>query len=86
MRVQTLQDFEKLHPGRVSNIREWFRTYKTLDGKPLNEFKEDGRIFTQQETLKIVLEANEDYRNLIDKGSDLGEKYGFWLKTASEKL
>ena len=44
--VATMDDFEKLHPERVSEIREWFRMYKTLDGKPENQFKEDGRLFT----------------------------------------
>ena len=86
MGVVTLDDFEKQHPGRVSDIREWFRTYKTLDGKPLNEFREDGRIFNQQETLKIVLETNIDYRELMKKESGLGDKHGFWLETAVNKL
>ena len=36
MGVETLDDYEKRHPGRVADIREWFRTYKTLDGKPEN--------------------------------------------------
>jgi hypothetical protein len=25
-------------PGKVSEVREWFRTYKTHEGKPLNAF------------------------------------------------
>ena len=25
-------------PGKVSAVREWLRTYKTHEGKPLNSF------------------------------------------------
>ena len=57
--VETMEDFEKLNPGRVSEIREWFRMYKTLDGKPENEFLENGRLYTAQETLEIVLETSK---------------------------
>ena len=53
--ITSIEDFEKLFPGRVSEIREWFRMYKTLDGKPENEFTENGRLYTQKETLAIVL-------------------------------
>lgn len=86
MGVETLADFEMKHPGRVSSIREWFRTYKTLDGKPMNEFREDGRIFDQQETLKIVLETSRDYRKLMDKETGLNDKHNFWLEQATQKF
>ena len=45
LKVRSLEDFDKLQPGRVDEIREWFRTYKTLDGKPENKFREDGRVY-----------------------------------------
>ena len=51
LNINSMADFEKAYPGRVSEIREWFRMYKTLDGKPENEFREDGRVFTKEETL-----------------------------------
>ena len=36
--LNDIADVEKLLPGYVSGIREWFRWYKTPDDKPLNEF------------------------------------------------
>lgn len=36
--LNDIGDVEKLLPGYVSGIREWFRWYKTPDDKPLNEF------------------------------------------------
>lgn len=62
LKVSNMADFEKLHPGRVDEVRNWFRMYKTLDGKPENQFKDDGRLFTKEETLQIVLETSKQYR------------------------
>lgn len=36
--LNDITDVEKLLPGYVSGIREWFRWYKTPDDKPLNAF------------------------------------------------
>lgn len=36
--LNDIADVEKLLPGYVSGIREWFRWYKTPDDKPLNGF------------------------------------------------
>lgn len=36
--LNDIADVEKLLPGYVSGIREWFRWYKTPDDKPLNAF------------------------------------------------
>ena len=45
--VVKMADYEQLFPDRVSEIREWSRMYKTLDGKAENEFTEDGRCYSQ---------------------------------------
>ena len=85
LNVATMEDFEKLHPGRVSEIREWFRTYKTLDGKPENKFTEDGRVYTRDETLRIVFETNKSYRELMAADCTYPEKKDFWLEKAKPK-
>ena len=72
--VATMEDFEKLHPERISEVREWFRMYKTLDGKPENEFKDDGRLFTREETLAIVLETSKQYRELMSADSNIPQR------------
>lgn len=36
--LNDISDVEKILPGYVSGIREWFRWYKTPDDKPLNNF------------------------------------------------
>ena len=64
--IYNLQDFEKQNPGRVAAVREWFRTYKTLEGKGLNEFIADGIVFELDRTLEIIFETNKQYRKLIE--------------------
>jgi hypothetical protein len=50
----------------VAAVREWFRTYKTLEGKGLNEFIADGIVFGLDRTLEIIFETNKQYRKLIE--------------------
>ena len=71
LNIANMEDFEKAFPGRVDTIREWFRMYKTLDGKPENKFTEDGRVYTRDETLKIVHSTVTQYRKLMDSDSGL---------------
>lgn len=33
-----INDLERLLPGQVAGIREWYRLYKTVDGKPENAY------------------------------------------------
>ena len=41
--LNDVEDVERLLPGTISLIREWFRTYKIPDGKPENVFGFDGK-------------------------------------------
>ena len=37
-RLNDVGDVESVMPGCISVMREWFRNYKTTDGKPQNAF------------------------------------------------
>lgn len=37
-KLNDIGDVETHMPDKVSEVREWFRSYKTHEGKPLNEF------------------------------------------------
>ena len=65
LQINKLEDYEKVNPGNVDKIVEWFRTYKTLEGKGLNEFKEDGKIYDRMETLRIIFECSKEYREMM---------------------
>ena len=61
-----MQDFENQNPGHVSAVREWFRTYKTLEGKEVNQFVDNGLIFGVERTLEVIFETNKHYRELME--------------------
>ena len=63
----------------MDKIVEWFRTYKTLEGKGLNEFREDGKIYNRQETLRIIFECSKEYREMMEVKRLSKQKYGYWL-------
>merc|ERR1712224_665637 len=65
-------DVESKCPGVVSGIREWFRWYKTPDGKPLNAFGFDERLLGREDAMKVIAEIHQAWKSLkegkIDKG------------------
>merc|ERR1712193_466919 len=65
-KLNDVSDLEKEMPGVVSGIREWFRWYKTPDGKPLNAFGFDEKALSKSETLKIIDETEEAYNKLME--------------------
>jgi inorganic pyrophosphatase len=63
--LSDISDVDAKLPGVVSGIREWFRWYKTPDGKPLNGFGYDGAALDKAKTIKIIDETNEAYERLV---------------------
>jgi inorganic pyrophosphatase len=61
----------------ISGIREWFRWYKTPDGKPLNAFGFDEKALNKAETLKVIDETHEAWKNLVGGKSEAGK---LWVK------
>ena len=49
-------------------MREWLRLYKTVDGKPKNEFGLDEKALDKAYTLAVVEETHEFWKGLIAKG------------------
>merc|ERR1712217_784174 len=64
--VQTVADIEATMPGVVSGIREWFRWYKTPDGKPLNAFGFDERALDRAHAMEVVAETHEAWKKLCN--------------------
>merc|ERR1719388_699327 len=52
-------DVESKCPGVVSGIREWFRWYKTPDGKPLNAFGFDEKALDKAKSMEIIKGLNQ---------------------------
>lgn len=51
--LNDINDVETKLPGVISGIREWFRWYKTPDGKPINAFGFGEKALNKAETLKV---------------------------------
>jgi len=61
-----LMDLEERVPGVVSGIREWFRWYKTPDGKPVNQFAYKEQCLDEKMAVQIIEEAHDQWRKLVD--------------------
>ncbi|KAH8057613.1 inorganic diphosphatase [Aureococcus anophagefferens] len=66
--LNDVDDVERLLPGTVGLIREWFRTYKIPDGKPPNKFAFEERCLPAAYALKVIHETHESYLELIKEG------------------
>jgi inorganic pyrophosphatase len=49
---------EDLPSHWVKDIMEWFKVYKTYDGKKENSIGFDGKVFGKEEGLRIVHETH----------------------------
>ena len=67
----------------MSEIREWFRDYKTWEGKAQNHFEWDEAVLDQERTLELVMEYHQQYRSLFT-GEAQEAAQGYWLGTANE--
>jgi inorganic pyrophosphatase len=62
--LEDVSDVEAKLPGVISGIREWFRWYKTPDGKPLNEFGFGESAVGRDKTLAIIEETHQAWERL----------------------
>ena len=74
--LNDVHDVERLLPGTVSGIREWFRWYKTPDGKPINAFGHGEAVLSLDETMKVIEETHGQWKALRDGTADQGK---LWL-------
>ncbi|EOD18892.1 inorganic pyrophosphatase [Emiliania huxleyi CCMP1516] len=68
-RLNDIDDVEAELPGFVSTLREWLRMYKTVDGKPQNEFGLDEKAVGREYTLKVIAETHEFWKRLTASGA-----------------
>jgi inorganic pyrophosphatase len=76
-KLNDIADVEKNCPGVISGIREWFRWYKTPDGKPLNAFGYGEKALDKAHAMEVVAETHEAWKKLCNGQTDKGK---LWLK------
>jgi inorganic pyrophosphatase len=65
--LNSVEDVERLVPGTLDQIREWWRTYKVTDGKPLNKFGLDEKFMPKEYAMEVIVECHEAWRNACEK-------------------
>eukprot|EP00897_Mesotaenium_endlicherianum_P003899 jgi/Mesen1/3537/ME000198S02736 len=60
-------DVEKHFPGTLSAIREWFRIYKTFDGKPENKFALQEKAMGREYTLRMIAETHTFWKAMVQR-------------------
>lgn len=69
-KLNSLEDVEKLKPEYLTATREWFRTYKVPDGKPLNNFAFDGEYKDKAFADKTIEECYQQWQELVNGKTD----------------
>jgi inorganic pyrophosphatase len=78
--LHDLVDLEEKHPEVISGIREWFRWYKTPDGKPLNAFGFEEKCMPRAKANEVIATAFDAWRELRFGSA---ENPGLWTKKVS---
>jgi inorganic pyrophosphatase len=78
--LHDLEHLEAKQPEVVSGIREWFRWYKTPDGKPLNSFGFEGRALPRAKANEVISMAFDRWRELR---FGKAKNPGLWTQTVT---
>merc|ERR1719464_1861825 len=68
--AEEYNDIDDVPAAVKDGIREWFRWYKTPDGKPLNSFGFDEKFLDVAKTKEAIQETNNHWMKLKADGSD----------------
>ena len=73
--LNSIEDVHKHFPNKVKSIVEWFKYYKVPDGKPVNEFIENDKEFSVEETKEIIRHTHDAWKDTAKLDSQ-----GLWYK------
>eukprot|EP00466_Bigelowiella_natans_P004757 jgi/Bigna1/74091/fgenesh1_pg.27_\ len=73
--LNDVADIKRLLPNTIAGIREWFRWYKTPDGKPLNTFGYDEIVQDAAFTQEVILHTHQSWKGLIQGEREPGENW-----------
>lgn len=60
-KINDIDDVNKVMPGKLDDIRDWYRLYKTADGKGENEYAFEGKFFGRKKALEIINDAHKSW-------------------------
>jgi inorganic pyrophosphatase len=68
-KLNDIEDVERVLPGYTSCIREWLRMYKTVDGKPENQFALAEKACGREYTMRVINETHSFWERLTATGA-----------------
>jgi len=63
--LNSVADIDTYLPGTREQIIDWFKMYKTTDGKPENTFYKEGEFLSMDETMEVIKECHFNWMNLL---------------------
>lgn len=75
--IKGLKEYREYLPGFIEEMMEWFRVYKTYDGKRANTILFDSEIFGLEETMNVIRASHREYKSLISTGKWRQKKYWY---------
>ena len=69
MNINSLNDVLELFPDKMDYIREYYRMYKTHEGKPQNTFLNEGKYYDEEAALQIIKDAHAEFNDLLKNES-----------------
>jgi len=67
--LNDITDVDRVLPGYIPVMREWLRLYKTVDGKPMNQFGLQEKALDREYTLGVINETHEFWKKLTATGA-----------------
>ena len=69
-KLNDVGNLETVLPGAEHRLKEWFRMYKTPDGKPENKFGFKDRLLNREFAYSIIDQTHESWKQLREVGYD----------------
>jgi inorganic pyrophosphatase len=60
------KDWVKKNTSRIKEIQNWFKVYKTFDGKGENIIYDNDQVYSQAEMYEVIEENHKEYISLIN--------------------
>jgi inorganic pyrophosphatase len=67
-RINSVDDLNDIFPNMISTVREWFRVYKTADGKPENKFGFGEKAMDREFAITQIDETHAFWKTLTVNG------------------
>jgi len=75
--LHSVADVERELPGFVKTVKEWFKFYKTTDGKAVNVLGFDEAVLGVEEAEEVIRETHDAWKALVEGKK---EPAGLWLR------